>query len=455
VRTLYSQALVGRGDISEEEAGEALKHFQSELERIFTGSREASAAGEDSVLGLEVPDSQREDAGVMVGWQTAISPSALARIGEAHVDAPEGFSVHTKLGQLLERRHTMSTEGGIDWGFGEVAAFGSLLMDGVPVRLAGQDSRRGTFVQRHLTLHDHANGAEWTPLMYLSKDQAKLWAYDSPLSEYAALAFEYGYSVERPDALVLWEAQFGDFVNGAQTVIDEFISSAEQKWGQKSSLVMLLPHGYEGQGPDHSSARLERFLQLCAERNMIVAQPSTPANHFHLLRRQAFQRPRRPLVVMTPKQLLRLKAAASSVEDFTTGSFRPVIGDHAVTDRSKVTRVLLCSGRFYYDLLSQRGKREREDVALVRIEELYPLPARELEAELASYPNAEFVWAQDEPLNQGAWPYLALNMPSQVPAVAQRGLRVASRPEGAAPSAGTMKLHKLQAEELLAAAFDR
>ncbi|QGH68872.1 multifunctional oxoglutarate decarboxylase/oxoglutarate dehydrogenase thiamine pyrophosphate-binding subunit/dihydrolipoyllysine-residue succinyltransferase subunit [Pseudactinotalea sp. HY158] len=455
VRTLYSQGLVGRGDITAEEAAEALKHFQSELERIFTGSREQSQADSDSVLGLEVPDSQREDAGVMVGWQSAVPAAVLARIGDAHLAAPEGFSVHNKLGQLLERRHKMSTEGGIDWGFGEVAAFGSLLMDGVPVRLAGQDSRRGTFVQRHLTLHDHENGAEWTPLMYLSKDQAKLWVYDSPLSEYAALAFEYGYSVERPDALVLWEAQFGDFVNGAQTVIDEFISSAEQKWGQKASLVMLLPHGYEGQGPDHSSARLERFLQLCAEQNMIVAQPSTPANHFHLLRRQAFQRPRHPLVVMTPKQLLRLKAASSAVADFTTGSFQPVLGDRTVADRSKVTRVLLCTGRFYYDLLSRRGKQERDDIALVRVEQLYPLPAEELQAELASYPNAEFVWAQDEPLNQGAWPFLALNLPGQVPVVGERGLRVAARPEGAAPSAGTMKLHKLQAEELLAAAFAR
>ncbi|BAS09744.1 2-oxoglutarate dehydrogenase E1/E2 component [Arthrobacter sp. Hiyo4] len=217
----------------------------------------------------------------------------------------------------------MSREGGIDWGFGEIAAFGSLIMEGVPVRLAGQDSRRGTFVQRHAVFHDRANGGEWLPLGHLSDDQAKLWIYDSLLSEYAAMGFEYGYSVERPDALVLWEAQFGDFVNGAQTIIDEFISSAEQKWGQRSSLVLMLPHGYEGQGPDHSSARIERFLQMCAEENMIVANPTTAASHFHLLRRQAYSRPRKPLIIFTPKQLLRLKAAASSVEDFTTGAFRP------------------------------------------------------------------------------------------------------------------------------------
>ena len=202
----------------------------------------------------------------------------------------------------------MTREGGIDWGYGELLAFGSLLVEGTPVRLAGQDSRRGTFVQRHAVMHDRETGAEWTPLLYLSADQAKFWVYDSSLSEYACLGFEYGYSVERPDALVLWEAQFGDFVNGAQTIIDEFISSAEQKWAQSSSVVLLLPHGYEGQGPDHSSARIERFLQLAAEDNMVIAQPSTPASHFHLLRRQAYDRPRKPLVVFTPKSMLRLKA---------------------------------------------------------------------------------------------------------------------------------------------------
>lgn len=452
VRTLYSEALVGRGDITEEEAAEALKHFQSELERIFTGSRSASDAESESVAGLEVPASQQEDAGVMVGWQTAIDPETLAHIGAAHANSPEGFTVHSKLQQLLERRQKMSLEGGIDWGFGELAAFGSLLLEGVPVRLAGQDSRRGTFVQRHATFHDHTDGSEWTPLMHLSRDQAKFWVYDSSLSEYAALAFEYGYSVERPDALVLWEAQFGDFVNGAQTVIDEFISSAEQKWGQRSSVALLLPHGYEGQGPDHSSARIERFLQLCAENNMVVAQPSTPANHFHLLRRQAYQRPRRPLVVFSPKQLLRLRAAASQVEDFTSGTFQPVIGDPSA-DPSQVTRVILCSGRVYYDLLSQRNKQSREDIALVRVEELYPLPAEEIAAEIAKYGNAELMWVQDEPENQGPWSYLALNLPEQVPAVAERGIRAVSREPSAAPSAGTMALHKLEQEELLAKAF--
>ena len=263
------------------------------------------------------------------------------------------------------------------------------------------------------------------------------------------MGFEYGYSVERPDALVLWEAQFGDFVNGAQTVIDEFVSSAEQKWSQSSSVVMLLPHGYEGQGPDHSSARIERFLQLAAEENMTIAQPSTPASYFHLLRRQAYARPRRPLVVFTPKQLLRLKAAASSVEDFTTGTFEPVMSDPGV-EASEVDRVVLCTGRVYYDLLSERTKREDRRAAIIRLEQLYPFPEDEIRSELAKYPNADVVWVQDEPENQGAWWYLHLAMPEDLPNV-----RVVSRPASASTAAGTAKAHQAQQKELIEKAFAR
>jgi 2-oxoglutarate dehydrogenase E1 component len=304
-------------------------------------------------------------------------------------------------------------------------------------------------VQRHAVLHDRETGAEWTPLLYLSGDQAKFWVYDSSLSEYAALGFEYGYSVERPDALVLWEAQFGDFVNGAQTVIDEFISSAEQKWGQSSSVVMLLPHGYEGQGPDHSSARIERFLQLGAEDNITIAQPSTPASYFHLLRRQAYARPRRPLVVFTPKQLLRLKAAASAVEDFTEGTFQEVIPDPTV-DAAKVDRVLLCTGRVYYDLLAERTRRGDEGVAIVRLEQLYPFPEADIRAEIAKYGDAEVVWVQDEPQNQGAWGFIHLALPMDVPYV-----KVVSRPASASTAAGTAKLHQAQQKTLLEQAFTR
>ncbi|MGP7959919.1 multifunctional oxoglutarate decarboxylase/oxoglutarate dehydrogenase thiamine pyrophosphate-binding subunit/dihydrolipoyllysine-residue succinyltransferase subunit [Sanguibacter sp. A247] len=454
-RKLYTEVLVSRGDITVDEAEQVAQDFHTQLERVFAEAKEGGFQAPEhteAVRGLEIPESQREDAGTMVGWTTAIDKATVELVGRTHVNPPEGFTVHPKLAQLLEKREQMSREGGIDWGFGELLAFGSLLTEGTPVRLAGQDSRRGTFVQRHAVMHDRETGAEWTPLLYLTSDQAKFWVYDSSLSEYAALAFEYGYSVERPDALVLWEAQFGDFVNGAQTVIDEFVSSAEQKWGQHSSLVMLLPHGFEGQGPDHSSARIERFLQLAAEDNMFVAQPSTPASHFHLLRRQAYHRPRRPLIVFTPKQLLRLKAAASSVEDFTTGTFQPVIGDDVMAAQpGQVDRVLLCSGRLYYDLLARRGKLGDDRTAIVRLEQLYPLESEQIAEALAPYGDAEVLWVQDEPANQGPWPFVAMHLPQAL----GRMVRVVSRPASASPSAGTMKRHQRQAEELLTAAFTR
>nr|WP_029291306.1 multifunctional oxoglutarate decarboxylase/oxoglutarate dehydrogenase thiamine pyrophosphate-binding subunit/dihydrolipoyllysine-residue succinyltransferase subunit [Cellulomonas sp. HZM] len=455
VRKLYTETLVARGDITIEEAEQALQDYQTQLERVFSETREdgwTPPAPPESVAGLERPESQLEDAGVMVGWRTAVDASVLERIGQAHVSPPEGFTVHPKLAQLLSKREQMSREGGIDWGYGELLAFGSLLAEGTPVRLAGQDSRRGTFVQRHAVMHDRETGAEWTPLLYLSGDQAKFWVYDSSLSEYAALGFEYGYSVERPDALVLWEAQFGDFVNGAQTVIDEFISSAEQKWAQRSSVVLLLPHGYEGQGPDHSSARIERFLQLAAQDNMYIAQPSTPASHFHLLRRQAYQRPRKPLIVFTPKSMLRLKAGASAVEDFTSGTFQPVIGDEvAAAKAGQVDRVLLCSGKVYWDLLAERAKRNDERTAIVRLEQLYPLEGDALRAALAPFDGAQLVWVQDEPQNQGPWSFVSMHLPQ----ILERTLMVVSRRESASPAAGTAKKHQAQQADLLERAFTR
>ncbi|MBM7825856.1 2-oxoglutarate dehydrogenase E1 component [Arcanobacterium pluranimalium] len=453
-RQLYTEALLGRGDLSTEQLEAVERDFQEKLDRAFAEVREAENAAKEAgksaseILGLPNPGAEEDS--TLVGWETAISPAVLARIGDAHTAPPEGFTLHRKIEQLFERRNKMAREGGIDWGFGELIAFGSLLIDGVPVRISGQDSRRGTFVQRHAVAHCYKSGAEWTPLEGLTNDQAEFAIYDSSLSEYSVLAFEYGYSVERPDALVLWEAQFGDFANGAQTVIDEFISSAEQKWNQKSSLVMLLPHGYEGQGPDHSSARIERYLQLCAEDNMLVVQPSTPANHFHLLRRQAFARPRKPLIVFSPKQLLRRKGVTSSVEDFTRGSFLPVIGeqDTAIKD---VDRVLLCSGRIYYDLLDERAARGDYRTAIVRLEQLYPNPVAELARELEKYPGAEIVWVQDEPANQGPWPHLALEMFSQMDVAVRR----VSRPHAAAPSTGLTAIHKAQHAQILAQAFDR
>ena len=457
-RRLYTEALVGRGDITQEEADQALQDYRQRLERVFTethaaqtqpvstveeggGSAESDVAPTASSEEDEVPERSAED--------TAISEATLAHIGEVHTNIPEGFTPHPKLKSLLEKRAKMSREGSIDWGFAEIAAFGSLLMEGTEVRLSGQDSRRGTFVQRHAVFHDRANGDEWYPLKNLTEDQARFFIYDSLLSEYAALGFEYGYSVENPNALVLWEAQFGDFVNGGQIIIDEFIATAEQKWGQRSSLVMLLPHGYEGQGPDHSSGRPERFLQLCAENNMTVVMPSSGANYFHLLRRQAVARPRRPLVVFSPKQLLRLKAAANSVEGFTTGTFKEVIGDDAV-DPANVKRVLVVSGRLYYDLMATRSKHDDKTTAIIRLEQLYPMPVDQLQTELDKYPkDAEFVYTQDEPQNQGPWPFFGLNFAPQL----TQDFSLIARPASAATSVGQAKRHAQELETLLAEAF--
>ena len=351
----------------------------------------------------------------------------------------------------LQRRAAAITDGPIDWGTGEILAFASLLMDGRPVRLSGQDSRRGTFAQRFAVIIDRRNADEWTPLANLAEDQAKFYVYDSLLSEYAALGFEYGYSVARPEALVLWEAQFGDFVNGAQTVIDEYISAGETKWGQQSGVVLLLPHGYEGQGPDHSSGRIERFLTLAAHDAFRVAQPSTPASHFHLLRLHALEERHRPLIVFTPKSMLKRKEAASQPDDFVSGTFRPVIGDDAV-DPSKVERVLMCSGRITWDLVVHRDKLEGDAprTAIVRLEQLYPRPVAELKKELSRYPNLREVrWVQDEPANMGPWPHLALHLTPELPVPFYR----VSRPESSSPSVGQHSRHMEEQKTLLQQAF--
>jgi multifunctional 2-oxoglutarate metabolism enzyme len=453
VRKLYTESLIGRGDITVDEAGSALRDYQQQLERVFTETREAIKSAEPDARpgGLERPSSQVEDDVFSVSRPSAISPDVLQHIGDAFSAAPDGFAVHPKLQQLMQRRTAMTRDGGIDWAMAELIAFGSLLMEQTPVRLAGQDSRRGTFVQRHSVLIDANSAEEWTPLLYLSPDQARFWVYDSLLSEFAAMGFEYGYSVERPDALVLWEAQFGDFVNGAQTIIDEFVSSSEQKWGQHSSVVLLLPHGYEGQGPDHSSARIERFLQMCAEDNMTVAMPSSPASYFHLLRRQAYARPRRPLIVFTPKSMLRLKPAVSTPQDFTSGSFQPVIGDPRV-DPAKVRRVLLCSGKVYWDLVAERTARDDLSTAIVRVEQLAPIPVEEILTEVAGYPQAQLVWVQQEPANMGPWPHIALNLPQHLDG---RLLHRVSRPASASTASGSSKRHEAEQHLLIDQALSR
>ena len=447
VRKLYTESLIGRGDITMEEAEAALRDYQRQLERAFTETREATRRPPEP--GAVVKPAPEERPVNHTAVTTAISADAVKQVIETQVSLPEGFTPHPRLQPLLARRAAMVSEDTVDWATGELLALGSLLMDGRPVRLVGQDTRRGTFGQRHAVVVDRKTGAEHTPLKRLDTGTAKFYVHDSLLSEFAAVGFEYGYSVARPDALVCWEAQFGDFVDGAQTIIDEFISAGEQKWGQRSGVVLLLPHGYEGQGPDHSSARIERFLSLCAQDNMTVAYPTTPANYFHLLRWQALSGRHKPLIVFTPKSMLRLKTATSPTSAFTSGSFQPLIGAPAEFDASRARRVLLCSGKVYYDLAEQQ-RATGSPTAIVRVERLYPLPLNELRAELDRYPQAEeLVWVQEEPANMGAWPRMALKLPELL----GRKLQLVSLPPSSAPAAGSAKKHTETHKELIAAAL--
>jgi 2-oxoglutarate dehydrogenase E1 component len=447
-RKVYTEALIARGDMTMEEAEAALRDYQQHLERAFTETRDA--AGKPAEPGSVLP-AEREDRPVdHQAVPTSISLDTVKAIIDTQVTVPEGFTVHPRLQPQLARRAAMITEDSVDWATGELMAFGALVIDGHPVRVVGQDTRRGTFGQRHAVLVDRHTGAEYTPLKKFDSGTAKFFVHDSLLSEFAAVGFEYGYSVARPEALVCWEAQFGDFVNGAQTILDEFVSSGEQKWGQRSGVVLLLPHGYDGQGPDHSSARVERFLSLCAQDNMTVAMPTTPANYFHLLRWQGLSGRHKPLIVFTPKSMLRLKAATSAVSEFTSGSFQPLIGSAHAGPDAAVRRVLLCSGKVYYDLIAQRASLKADDVAIVRLERLYPLPVAELRAELARYPSAsDIVWVQEEPANMGAWPTLALKMRNQLNLTPE----VLSLPASSAPAAGSANQHTKTHRDIVESAF--
>ena len=440
-RKLYTEALIGRGDITIEEAEEVLKDYQSQLEATFNAVHNNEPEHD---LEFVVPIAPAPE-----NVNTAVAESTLRKIAATQIAAPEGFAIHPKLAPQLQKRTEMLDEGTVDWAAGEMFAFGSLLLDGHPVRLAGQDVRRGTFSNRHAVIVNQNDGSDWFPLRGLLENENQFFVFDSLLSEYAAMGFEYGYSLEREDALVLWEAQFGDFANGAQTIIDEFISSALQKWGERSSVVLLLPHGYEGQGPDHSSARIERYLALCAELNMTVAQPSTPASYFHLLRWHMANSARRPLVVFEPKSMLRLKAAASKLSDFTSGHFQPVIADEMVNN---ATRLIFCSGKIYHDLVAERTKLGEMTTAIVRVEQLYPLPVNEMLAQAASHPQANLLWVQDEPANQGPWPHVSLTMQEVLDG---RALRRVSRRATASPATGSHHLHEEEQHALLTEAFNR
>src|SRR5262245_29867151 len=446
VRKIYTEELIGRGDISVEQAEESLRDFHAQLERVFKETRDAALKAPTRTTRTRVAEPEPV-------VDTSVDAELIARIGKAHVDLPPNFHPHKRVRQLLERRATMAAEGGIDWGFGEILAFGSLVDQGVTVRLSGQDSRRGTFVQRHASIVDAVTGDDYLPVKSLERSGGRFFVHDSLLSEFAVMGFEYGYSVEAPDALVMWEAQFGDFANGAQSIVDEFISSGEVKWGQRSSLTLLLPHSHEGQGPDHTSGRIERYLQMCAEDNMRLAVPSTPASYFHLLRRQALSGKKKPLVVFTPKSLLRHKLVVSSVADFTSGGFAPVLPDPGRPDPTAVKRVLFCSGKVFYDLLAARDERGLTNVAIIRLEQLYPLPVDEVRAVLASYPGAEdYVWVQEEPANQGAWSFIALNLLEHLDGVR---LRRVSRPAAAAPAVGSTRTHEAEQAAIIDAAPPR
>ena len=445
-RTLYTEALIGRGDISVEQADELSREYQAQLEAVFAEVHNIEPEVDPN---FKVPVAANPETLV-----SSIDEATARKIASTQIAVPDGFNVHPKLLPQLQKRVEMLNDGTIDWSMGETLAFGSLLLEGRPIRLAGQDSRRGTFSNRHAVIVDKENGNEWTPLRALISDESQFFVIDSLLSEYAAMGFEYGYSVVRDEALVMWEAQFGDFANGAQTIVDEFISSALQKWGERSSIVLLLPHGYEGQGPDHSSARIERFLALCAEGNMTVAQPSNPASYFHLLRWHAKNPIRRPMVVFTPKSMLRLRAAASKLQDFTSGQFRKLIPDDTVQN---ATRVIFCSGRVYHDLVAERAARNEDTTAIIRLELLYPLPAKEMAAEAAKHPNANLLWVQDEPANQGPWPFVALRTAEQFggEGFGGRTLRRVSRRATASPATGNHHLHEEEQKALLMEAFTR
>ena len=451
VREVYTRDLVGRGDITEAEADTALRDFQGQLEQVFKEVRELEKHAVKPSRSIEAEQP------LPSSLVTAVDEDLIHEIGDAFGVLPESFTIHQRVKPVYEHRQKMAYNGGIDWAFAELLAIGTLVQEGRTVRLAGQDSRRGTFTQRHAVVVDKEDSSVYSPLAHLPSGEGSFNVYNSALTEYAGLGFEYGYSVGNPEALVLWEAQFGDFVNGAQTIIDEYISSGEAKWGQKSAVTLLLPHGHEGMGPDHTSARLERFLQLCAEGSMTVAQPSTPANYFHLLRRHA-KGIARPLIVATPKSMLRNKKAVSPVEDFTSGKFRSVLDDPTFTagsgkDPEKVTTMLLVSGKLYYELAARQEKEDRDDIAVVRLEQLHPVPYRRLTDALKHYPNLKQVrWVQEEPANQGAWPFLALELPEVVEGWPP--MKLVSRRAMAATSTGLSKVHAVEQKQLVDEAFE-
>ncbi len=452
-RTLYGQKLIKEGVINQAQDSELVEGYRQNLED-----------GKHVAKGLVTePDSK-----LFVDWapylghewtdefDTRVALKDLKRIAKELEEVPEGFVLQKQVQKIVEDRKKMSAGAlPINWGYAEIMAYATVLDQKVSVRLTGQDVRRGTFSHRHALYLNQADGIGYMPLTQLTSNEVQMEIYDSLLSEEAVLAFEYGYSTTKPDVLNIWEAQFGDFANGAQVVIDQFISSGEHKWQRLCGLTMLLPHGYEGQGSEHSSARLERYLQLCAENNIQVCVPSTPAQVFHMLRRQALRPLKKPLVAMTPKSLLRHKHAISTLDELAEGTFNTVLGEVESIDPSAVTRIILCSGKVYYDLLEYKQQNEKEDVAILRLEQLYPFPEEALFNEISKYNAKEIVWCQEEPLNQGAWYCSQHHMRSVIARHdASLFLKFAGRPASASPAAGSMSLHVAQQEQLVRDAFE-
>ncbi len=453
VATIYAERLMREGAVSKDVVERIRKQIQ---ERMNLAHEEAVKRGEAWEL-QEVTAIEEQEMPAACP-RTAISSDVVEKVIDGITTFPDSFNLHSKLKKFIEHRRELLTGGHADWALGEALAYGSLVLEGTPVRLSGQDSGRGTFSQRHLEYFDYETGEVYTPMQHLAPNQARFEVYDSSLSEYGVMGYEFGFSLGDPLTLTLWEAQFGDFANGAQIMIDQFISCCESKWGQPSGLVLLLPHGYEGQGPEHSSARIERFLQLCAEDNMQVANCTTPAQYFHLLRRQMYggadrRGLRKPLVIFTPKSLLRHVKAVSSMQDFTHGGFQPVMSDTSNAPLDRINKVLLCSGKVYYDLLAEREKRGATNVAILRLEQIYPWPAEDLENMLWRYPStADVIWVQEEPRNMGPWMFVRDKLQPMLDAT-RRTLLYAGRPEAASPSAGSMKRHTQELNALIEDAF--
>ncbi len=455
VRDVYVDHLVQTGKLTLEQAEEIKERRQQDLENALEDTRKNGKYNliPASMLGLWTdyhggPDSSVADVDTRVPRQT------LVELIDGLTSYPDWFTPHPRIKRFVldKQRKVMETGEGVDWGTGENLAFASLLVEGYRCRLTGQDVRRGTFSHRHAVIYDEKTGRRYTRLGHFTEDQAHLEIYDSPLSEVGVLGFEWGYSLDSPDALVAWEAQFGDFVNVAQVIIDQFISSSEDKWHRLSGLVMLLPHGFEGQGPEHSSARLERFLLQCAEDNMQVVNLTTPAQLFHCLRRQVIRPWRKPLIVMSPKSLLRHRRAVSTLDELATGEFQRIIPDEPQIDASKVRRLLLCTGKIYYDLLERRERDEANDIGIMRLEQLYPLRPAELQERLAPYPeDVDLVWVQEEPWNMGAWYFIRARLPEILGN--ERPLRGITRPESASPATGSGASHKLEQKLLLDEVF--